>query len=252
VYLVGARTITPLHRVIATWLWAGDDAVIGGQAAAWLHEISDEPPGEVDVIVAPGRRMSCQPGVSVIRGQVHIRDWAWRQGIRVTTVARTCLDLARCGRDDRLEEALRSRRLRTSQLPAALARGRYRRGQIRARNAVREVGRSPWSRPERVAHEALRAAGITGWVANVRAVDVPGVVLPDIAFPAIKLAVEIDGRAYHDPVRNGRAFDDEHARQLALTRAGWTVLRFTARQILQRPGEFAAIVLEMVNRLSAA
>jgi hypothetical protein len=30
------------------------------------------------------------------------------------------------------------------------------------------------------------------------------------------------------------------------------VLRFTARQILQRPGEFAAIVQEIVDRLSAA
>jgi hypothetical protein len=48
----------------------------------------------------------------------------------------------------------------------------------------------------------------------------------DLAYPEIKLAIEVDGFDFH----RGRAvFDADRQRQNDLVRSGWTVLRFTSR-----------------------
>ncbi|HEU5254145.1 MAG TPA: DUF559 domain-containing protein, partial [Solirubrobacterales bacterium] len=54
-----------------------------------------------------------------------------------------------------------------------------------------------------------------------------------------KVAVEIDSWTYH---RGSVAFEDDHARDLDLRAAGYTVLRFDARQLEEEPGRVAADV----------
>jgi very-short-patch-repair endonuclease len=84
------------------------------------------------------------------------------------------------------------------------------------------------SAAERILIDLLRAAGITGWQ--------PG--LPfhqwkiDIAFPGARLAIEIDGWAWHTDVERFRT--DRHKGN-ALVKAGWTVLRFTWHDLTNRP-----------------
>lgn len=60
------------------------------------------------------------------------------------------------------------------------------------------------------------------WFADHRLV-LPGygVAVADLAFPAARVVVEIDGCAYHPDLP---AFRHDHARQDALVLAGWTVL----------------------------
>ncbi|HET8590836.1 MAG TPA: DUF559 domain-containing protein, partial [Nakamurella sp.] len=94
--------------------------------------------------------------------------------------------------------------------------------------------------------------GISGWVANHRARSVDGSVHPDVEFESVKLAVEIDGREYHDPELAAQAFEDDHERELALVAAGWTVLRFTVRQIMEQPERFLQLVRDTLARLVAA
>jgi very-short-patch-repair endonuclease len=66
----------------------------------------------------------------------------------------------------------------------------------------------------------------------------------DVAFPAAKLAIEVDGWAWHMDVDRFRA--DRHKGN-ALVRAGWDVLRFTWHDLTHRPdyviGEIRAALL---------
>jgi very-short-patch-repair endonuclease len=79
------------------------------------------------------------------------------------------------------------------------------------------------SEAERRTHRLPREGRVTGWFADHR-VRVPGygTAILDLAFPAARVVVEIDGWAYH---RDLPEFRRDHARQNALVLAGWTVLR---------------------------
>lgn len=59
----------------------------------------------------------------------------------------------------------------------------------------------------------------------------------DLAYPAAKLAIELDGWAFHS---SRSAFDADRARANAFVAAGWTLLRFTSRST---GAEVAACVL---------
>jgi very-short-patch-repair endonuclease len=63
------------------------------------------------------------------------------------------------------------------------------------------------------------------------------VLVIDIAFVAVKVAVEIDGWAYHSSVG---AFQRDRRRQNLLVRNGWRVLRFTYHDLIDRPDEVVA------------
>ncbi|MGH3714486.1 MAG: endonuclease domain-containing protein [Micromonosporaceae bacterium] len=76
---------------------------------------------------------------------------------------------------------------------------------------------------------------MTGWRANYQVVHHAEVIATvDVAFVASRVAVEIDGWAYHsDPAR----FQADRRRQNRLVSAGWTVLRFTWHDLTTRPDE---------------
>lgn len=86
---------------------------------------------------------------------------------------------------------------------------------------------------ERKAVALLRRAGLRGWVLNH---PVQGY-LVDIAFPAVRVAIEIDGWAWHSGVDR---FRRDRVRQIALVLAGWTVLRFTWHDLVHRPDAVVA------------
>jgi very-short-patch-repair endonuclease len=59
----------------------------------------------------------------------------------------------------------------------------------------------------------------------------------DFLWPAHRLAVETDSYRFH---RGAIAFEDDHARDLALRRHGYTVHRFTERQLNKEPASVVA------------
>jgi very-short-patch-repair endonuclease len=59
-----------------------------------------------------------------------------------------------------------------------------------------------------------------------------------------RLVVETDSFAYH---RGSVAFEDDHARDLDLRQHGFTVLRFTERQLEEEPGRVAADVARALS-----
>ncbi len=69
----------------------------------------------------------------------------------------------------------------------------------------------------------------------------------DLAFPDRRLAIEIDGWAWH---HNPERFQEDPRRQNALVAAGWTVLRFTWADLVERPEHVLATVVRILGRLT--
>lgn len=235
--------LPPRQRIRAVWMWAGEDAVVSGDAAAhWVGSL--ERASQVSVIVPPTRRLSAQRGVRVIRAYVDRRDVTVRDGILLTDECRTALDLAALGRNDVLHRMAQRNRLSPRALQAALDRGTHRKGWSAARAAVRASLTNPHSEAERLTHRAMLASGITRWRANPELVINGRTIRPDIAFDDVPLIVEIDGYDYHS---DRDAFESDRFRQNLLIAAGWTVLRFTWRQVSEDP---AAVVAQIAATTS--
>lgn len=247
-----ADTTGAATRLRAATLWAGPKSVIGGRAALVWADVTIRMPDVIDIFVPVGQRRAAPRGIRTIRGAVPAEDWFAYRELRITTVERSCLDLARWGyRNDYLDLVLRTKSTTVERISASLGRSARRRGQRRARRAAQSVTTNPWSPVERTFHDALSAAGFTGWVANKRVSATGRAILPDIAFPHIKLAIEIDGRRYHDEAFDPDAFERDHRRQLLLQRDGWTVIRVTRQQIEHELPLILETIRMMISQLSA-
>src|SRR4051794_31307754 len=94
VYLDRTHRLTDEARVRAAVLWAGDDAVLSGLAAAWWHGVAPALAGEIAVTVPRRRSPRNRPGVTVRRRDLAGDDRASRHGIPVTALPLTVLEAA--------------------------------------------------------------------------------------------------------------------------------------------------------------
>jgi very-short-patch-repair endonuclease len=227
-----ARPVTPLLRDRAALL-AVPDAVLAGPSAARRYGL-DVPGLRTSIIVAPERRVRL-PGVSVRREQLDPVDLVLIEGVLLTAPERTVVDCVRELSPDQadlvMDRALQ-RRLITFEGFAARVQAMV--GQRGIRRLVRAVARHAHgarSVAERLLVQGLRRARIEGWRANVPVHDAEGLIgVVDFGFLEIRLAVEVDGRAWHSA---GDRFQHDRERQNRLVRAGWTVLRFTWRDLTE-------------------
>lgn len=247
-YVVGADPTDPEVRIRAGWLWAGEDSVVGGQAAAWWLGLDSTAPEVVRIYVPPRRRMISRPGYQVVRCLVPAVDAVEHRRVLVTSAARTCLDLARLDLPDRLDTALRTRKVTQAQLDAALAAARGSRGQTSARRARVAVADSPWSHPERALHALCRRVRISGWTGNSPIILPSGRKFGDLVFEDAMLVVEVAGRRNHG---TAAAFDADRVRQNELVEQGWTVLSFTPAQIADDPSYVTDTIARTLDRLRA-
>jgi very-short-patch-repair endonuclease len=190
--------------------------------------------GHIDVTVT-ARHPRDKPGVRVHRVR-HLdpRDVTRREGVPVTSAARTVLDLAAVA-DRRelaraLEEAEVQRLVTRPQLIALLARHRGHRGAraLRAALARYDTPALTRSEAERRMLELIRAARLPAPRTNAQ---VKGHEV-DLLWPTHRLIVEIDGFAFHS---TRRAFERDRARDQQLQAKGYRVIRITWRQIQDRP-----------------
>ena len=70
----------------------------------------------------------------------------------------------------------------------------------------------------------------------------------DIAWPQLRLVIEVDGHHYHAP-RGARETDHERDAELVL--AGWRVLRFTKQRSEREPVAVAVAVAAQLGTASA-
>ncbi|MCW2541451.1 MAG: hypothetical protein JWN95_3176 [Frankiales bacterium] len=249
-YLHGSLTPTYPQRLRAASLWA-DPAVVSHHSAARLLMLPVDVSTTVIHLTVDDRRYRRTPsGIDLHRVPVGPGEITSVRGLRVTTRVRSLVDLCRA-ESPALARNLADRGIQLGWIePSDLVRsvaahpGRTGNTQLRAILAGIEPGAHAES--ERVFHRLLRNAGVRGWRAQHR-VRVRGRTCRiDVAFPEQRLAIEIDGRRYHDELSD--RFEDDRARQNALVAAGWRVLRFTWRQLTERPDW----VLGQVRQLLAA
>lgn len=70
----------------------------------------------------------------------------------------------------------------------------------------------------------------------------------DGAFPQIKLAVEADGEIWHN---NPNKIEQDKQRDINLSQQGWTVLRFTDKEIEKQPRDVAMVIQQAMQKLLA-
>lgn len=246
-----STTLSGMARIWATMLWAGPRSVIAGRASLTAAALVTACPLTIAVYVASVRSHADPPGIDSIRTPVPDRAWRWHRGLRITSPARTVLDLARWGDPEPPVPLVLQRGAATvEQLNAALSDMTTLRGYSLALAATHRAMDNPWSPPEQDLHDALRRACVTGWSANSRITVSGRTVRPDIAFDRIMLAVEVEGRKYHSEAVNPDAFEKDARRRQVLENAGWFVLRFTATQIQRDLPGVIRTITRKIDQLS--
>jgi predicted transcriptional regulator of viral defense system len=253
VYAVGHRSLRREGHWLAAVLAAGPGAMLSHREAAALHGLRPSNRPMVDVTVPGQRRV---PGVQIHRvARLDRADVTVLDGISVTTVARTLVDLAAVvpGQALRkaLEEAERSHCLDAGAIDGALqrTRGRNGRGHAAIRAALADlaahgttVTRSPL---EDRFLSLLDAHGLPRPSANAwtHGMEV------DACWPEARLVVELDGWANHS---TRQAFQRDRERSNELEAQGWIVLRFTHGDVVYRPAATAARIEQALRRSYAA
>jgi hypothetical protein len=192
-----------------------------------------------DVTVAG--RARARPRITVHRTGVLKRvDEATVDGIPVTSVARTLLDLAAVApyRLDRaLEQAERLKLFDLRALNDVLRRSRGRRGAGRLRQALALYEPMPFTRSELEQRfvALVRRAGVLAPAMNA---FVAGQEV-DALWEAERLVVELDGYEFH---RTRAAFERDRHRDTDLRLAGYDVIRLTWRQVVSQRHAVAALL----------
>ncbi|BCJ72120.1 hypothetical protein CS0771_16640 [Catellatospora sp. IY07-71] len=230
------RQVTPLLRDRAVLL-AVPDAVLSGPSAARRYGL-EVPDLRTCVTVGPGRQVR-HAGLRVHREILASADVCLVDGMLFTGPAQTVIDCVRELRPDDadlvLDRAIQ-RRLITFEEFVERVRGRA--GRHGAGPLVRAAARHAHgarSAAERLLVQGLRQGRITGWRSNLPVHDEDGLIgAVDFGFVEIRLAIEIDGQAWHSAADR---FQHDRTRQNRLVRAGWTVLRFTWQDLTRNmPG----------------
>ncbi len=249
VYAVGHRGLRREGHWLAAVLAAGPGAVLSHREAAALHGLRPADRAAIDVTVAGQRRM---PGVQVHRvRRLDAADATAVDGIPVTTITRTLVDLAAVVSPQALrkalEEAERSNRLDARAIEAVLARtkGRNGRGHAAVRDALAELAKTGTTVTRSPLEDRflplLDAHGLPRPLTNqwTEAMEV------DACWPQARLVVELDGWDSH---HTRQAFQRDRTRSNDLQVAGWTVLRFTHADVVHRPNDTAARVARALRR----
>jgi len=238
------QELSDTARVWAAALSAMPRAAVTGLAAAWWHGLVDECPEEVEVTVARGRQPAGRPGVRVRRRDLADADLVLSRFLWVSDVPLTVLEAAvELGTEGpAFLDRMLQRRVRLEALSRAHRRNLGRYGSAAAAGLLRAAADGAASEAERQLVRLLRGAGLTGWQLGYA---VSGYVL-DLAFPAARVAVEVDGWAWHSGVAEFRA---DRRRQNALVLGGWTVLRFTWDDLVHHPN---AVLTQIHAALAAA
>jgi very-short-patch-repair endonuclease len=228
VYALGHAALRAEGHRLAAVLACGPDAVLSHRTAAAHWGLLRTDQTRIDVTAPRGRHGA--PGIRLHRSRsLDARDTTHHEGIPITTVSRTLLDLASAARPSELERALaQAERLQLYDhraIQATIARSNGHRG---TGTLAQATSRTPkWTQNEWEAEflQQLRDAGLPEPQTN-EPFDAPdhGHCVPDYHWPEHRVIVETDGWETH---RTRHAFRADRAKDAALTASGHRVLRFT-------------------------
>ena len=236
--------MTPFARIAGWALSVGPGTVASHRSSAfvWGAQIVGDDP--VDLIGRAATPRAPGPAVLIHRprdaGSLH---GVVRHSIAVTSPVRTLVDLGAV-RPDRVADALESFiRAGFVSMPAIERnvrrdRRRGRAGSSALLTAVDELlvdGTVRDSLLESRGAKLFDDHGLSGWVFHHRISRYE----VDFAFPSERVAIEVDGWATHG---SRASFEADRERDAWLASRGWIVLRFTWRQVTNRPGTVASRV----------
>lgn len=235
--------------------------VVSHRAAATMWKIDGFPPGLLEVTIPESRSVSL-PGVCIHRSrQFGLIESTKIEGIEVTGIARTVLDLAAVVSARKLhlaiDSVLRQKLLIWPDLYLVLAkhsrRGRNGCGRLRKVLDVR-YGESviPDSAWNRNVGDLLVDAGLPKPTLEHEIRDPSGGFLArvDLAYPQHKIAIELDSVRWHF---NQESFTADPRRKNRLMLQGWTVLTFTWSDYVDTPNELIRTVrLARSSKVAAA
>lgn len=239
---------TPLSRVLGACLVHG--GLASHRSAAALHGIDGFRLGRAELTVPRGKRPSMDAVTLHPSSRMSQAERTERWGVPCTSPARTVLDLAavvcRQRLDRTIDAVLRDRLLRPSDLYGVLAlhARRGRNGCAAFRSALdSRIGDDPvplseWSR---MVEDLLVDAGLARPRLEFRVCAADGKLLAqvDLAYPARRVAIELDSVRFH---LNRVSFVADAQRRNRLALAGWTVLSFTWDDYINRPGDLCDTV----------
>jgi very-short-patch-repair endonuclease len=230
-----ARNVEVLMRAVSL---NHTDAVMLGAAAARASFWPDAPMRTIDV--AASTRLARRQGYTFSRRQIPAELVVERAGLRYTAPPLTAIDLATLECADAIDIALRTRAATLGGMYEALRLTPNRAGNQQRLELLIDSRNEPWSAAERLAHRILRAAGLTGWKTNFPIFLEGRLYYIDVAFPHLKLAIEIDGRLHEE---DEDLFESDRWRQNALVADGWRVLRFTWQMLREHSEVVVAAIL---------
>jgi very-short-patch-repair endonuclease len=229
VYLVGPAP-GPLAHEAAALLACGPTALLSHRSAGALWKLVPAPDGAIEVTVSAKARP--RTGIQVRVRDVPAPDTTRRHGLRVTTPARTLVDLAatlpRRESEEALNEALVQRLVAPKGLHAALQRSVSRTGAAQLRAILQDDPAMTRSEAERQLQRLIRRARLPRPRTNVQ---VAGHEV-DCYWPEHGLVVEVDGATYHG---TPRAFQRDRRREADLHAAGLRLIRVTRWEIAHEP-----------------
>jgi len=222
--------------------------VLSHLSAAEWWDIPVEQDGRLHVIRRERSRFTEVPGLRVHRTQFLPEAATTRFGLEVTTRTETLLDCAgwlplRPART-LLDRAFQQTWISPADLRKRLDDQPGRWGNRQLARLARESRPGAEAESERRAQRLLERAGIRGWVGNYPVVISGSKFRIDIAFPDLKVAIEIDGWAFH---RSKERRDQDMRKLNLLARTGWTVLTFGWEDIAERGDYFLELVQSVLG-----
>jgi very-short-patch-repair endonuclease len=235
VYAVGHLRLTREGRFLAAVLACGPGAALSHESAAVLWGLRKPRGPRIDVTVpTPGGR-SRRGALIVHRSHLAPNEVTVKDGVPVTTPARTVLDLADGLRRRQLERVLDEAAFLGLDLEGLAPRpGRRGRGLLRTVLASHDVG-STWTRSklEERMLALCRRARLPRPVVNG---DIEGFEV-DFHWPKAQLIAETDDWSSH---RGRGAFERDRVKDAQLVEAGWRVIRITRSRLAREPQAVAA------------
>lgn len=241
VYAMRARAHDRTVRVLALAI-RQPDAVLAGRTAAQLTYWPKLPGDAVSYALA--HKCLARPGFRGAQRVIPPELVLQRGQIRLTVPALTAIDLCTEVGGEAIDRALLTRTATLAGMHRAFELSGGRRGNGDRRLLLLDSRDEPWSEAERLCHRLLRGAAITGWKSNWPVTIEGDHYFLDVAFPRLRIVVEIDGRLHET---DEDLFESDRWRQNALVIDGWIVLRFTWRMLTEHP----AMVLTRIRQVLA-
>jgi very-short-patch-repair endonuclease len=258
VYKTLPSSLTLEERELAALLYVGDGAALSHLSAARHWRLDVPPNGRVQLTVPFPRAIVSLEGTQVWRSRdLDDPDVVRRGPLRLTRLGRTVLDLASlldaawlraC-----VDSALRHSRANLGAMRSACDRLT---GGHRGARTLRALLES-YETDDDVADSALESLAMELGLATGRKPRLHHrisdrarlVAEVDLAWPEHRFCLELDSWKHHG---SREAFDRDRARDRALLAQGWTVLRYTWRQITADRDAVVRELVEALRRTAAA